>query len=309
MLENRYIKSVIDYTKKYYENDIDCIVAYGSFVRGEMHEHSDIDLFYIPATDRGYVANFQVIINEIGYDFFPISWERLTAIADYRDPLTSLLLEGVVVYHRNDEVFNHFEKRRMECVHFDKFNDLIPGLIKEMKYLYFDYPATLPDILTKAAMAVAYYNHQPLRRGMMDFENELKDFEKPILFIENIKLAIESPSKLFIHKLIIDVENFTCNKNNSVTTLYPGFYEELKSIYQKGHETTSVYKQFFLRHIIEKETENYFKNSISFPKQTGHFSDWLDNHEELVKTTLVNENIHIHEYQSLDDFITFYLKT
>ena len=305
--EKLYVDSVIQYVKKYYSDDIDMIVAYGSFVRGDMHEKSDIDLFFIPATEKGYLASFQVIIEDVGYDFFPISWERLKQIARYEDPLTSLLIEGQIIYHRNDKVFNQFEELRTYCVHFDHFEEKLKKLIFDAKYLYFDYPKTLPDILTKCTMAVAYFNHVPLRRGMMDFENELASLQKPSLFTENIKLLIESPSKRGLRKFIEDTESFVLPKEE-VEQVSSGFYEEMKSIYQKGLHTTSPYKQFFIQYIIESETANAFSHDAVFPKVSKNYMEWIQSHEARMIEFLKEKEIPIHDYSTVEDFLTFFLK-
>ncbi|MDD3478021.1 MAG: nucleotidyltransferase domain-containing protein [Candidatus Izemoplasmatales bacterium] len=308
MKENAYIQMVTDYVRHHFAEDIDLICAYGSFVRGKMHEKSDIDLFFVPSTPRGYQASFQVIIDDIGYDFFPISWDRLKAIANYDDPLTSLILEGQIVYHRNDACFNRFEEIRSYTVHFQRFEEKIPGLIDEAKRLFFEYPETLPEILIKCAMAVAYQNHTPLRRGMMDFENELAPLELPPLFLENIKFLIEEPTRSLAHKMILDTEEFVTKKVEPVVPSKSGFYEELKSIYQKGHATTSVYKQYFITHLIEKETKAMFPNATGFPKAKSPFSHWLHAHEKHLLQILEEENIPIREYKSMEDFETLFLK-
>jgi len=305
--EKLYVDSVIKYVKKFYSDDIDMIVAYGSFVRGDMHEKSDVDLFFIPATENGFLASFQVIIEDVGYDFFPVSWERLKQIARYEDPLTSLLVEGQIIYHRNDKVFNQFEELRTYCVHFDHFEEKLKKLIMDVKYLYFDYPKTLPDILTKCALAVSYFNHVPLRRGMMDFENELAPLKKPFLFIENIKLLIESPSKKGLRKFIEDTEEFVLPKEE-IQPIGSGFYEEMKSIYQKGLHTTSPYKQFFIQNIIETETAIAFGPKVEFPKPSKNYADWITSHEAKMVEILHHQDVPIHDYASVEDFLTFFLK-
>lgn len=308
MKERLYVDSVINYVKKYYREDIDLIVAYGSFIRGDMHEKSDVDLFFVPANEKGYLASFEVIIDEVGFDFFPIPWERVKQIARYDEPLTSLLLEGQIIYHRNDQVFNQFEELRTYCVHFSHFEEKLKNLIFDAKYLYFDYPKTLPEILTKCALAIAYYNHVPLRRGMMDFETELQPLDKPTLFIENIKLLIESPSKRGLRKFIADTEKFVFPDKPSSEEIGSGFYEELKSMYQKGLHTTSPYKQFFIQSIIEKETQVVFGKEANFPKPSKNFYEWIQHHERKMVDLLKEKNIPIREYQNIEDFLTFFLK-
>lgn len=57
-------------------NEIDLIVCNGSYVTGNSTELSDVDLFYIPRTEN-HALSETFILNGIGYDIFPLSWDTL----------------------------------------------------------------------------------------------------------------------------------------------------------------------------------------------------------------------------------------
>ncbi|MBU3153668.1 hypothetical protein LL037_17875 [Clostridium estertheticum] len=66
--------------------------------------------FYIPSTDRGYNLSQTFIIDDIGYDLFPMSWERVEGIANLNESLTTCLADGVILYARSEEEKERFVK-------------------------------------------------------------------------------------------------------------------------------------------------------------------------------------------------------
>jgi hypothetical protein len=97
------LETIIQKIEKDFSQDISVLVCYGSFVKGTQHKYSDIDFFFIPKTKKGYNLSFQFIINEIGYDLWPISWNRAEEIVMLKDPLQSLFQEGVILYFDTEE--------------------------------------------------------------------------------------------------------------------------------------------------------------------------------------------------------------
>jgi predicted nucleotidyltransferase len=63
------IELLIDKIKKDYFEDISIIYLYGSYLNEDFHELSDIDLFIVTKSDKGYKLGFTFILNGIGYDF------------------------------------------------------------------------------------------------------------------------------------------------------------------------------------------------------------------------------------------------
>ncbi len=63
---------LIEKIKRDYSNDISLLVIMGSTIYNDTHERSDIDMFFVPKTERGFNLEFTFIIDEIGYDFWDI---------------------------------------------------------------------------------------------------------------------------------------------------------------------------------------------------------------------------------------------
>ena len=99
----------IDKIKKEFPEDVALLIG---------HEHWKIAPdgdeiafnFFIPSTDRGYNLSQTFIIDDIGYDLFPMSWERVEEIANLNESLTTCLAEGVILYARNEEEKERFFK-------------------------------------------------------------------------------------------------------------------------------------------------------------------------------------------------------
>lgn len=60
--------------------------------------------FFIPATERGNHLAQTFIIEDMGYDLYPISWERLEGIANFKEPRMIFAFDkGEIIYARNQE--------------------------------------------------------------------------------------------------------------------------------------------------------------------------------------------------------------
>lgn len=58
--------------------------------------------YFIPATQVGYNLAQTFIIDEIGYDLFPMSWERVAGLASINESLTTCLADGVILYAKSE---------------------------------------------------------------------------------------------------------------------------------------------------------------------------------------------------------------
>ena len=77
---------------------IGLLALYGSYLNGTAGERSDIDVYYIPADDgaRDFARTF--ILDGVGYDIYPRSWENLAAIASMENFMTPCLADVQVLY-------------------------------------------------------------------------------------------------------------------------------------------------------------------------------------------------------------------
>lgn len=83
---------------KEYRDDVAILAVYGSYVNGTSDELSDVDFFFIPKTERGLGLSRTFIIEGVGSDLFPMSWERVQGLSEFREPLAPLLGDSQIVF-------------------------------------------------------------------------------------------------------------------------------------------------------------------------------------------------------------------
>ena len=106
----RAAELLVEKIKKDYRDDVALVVIMGSYIYNDTHGKSDLDMFFIPKTERAMKLGFTFIIDDIGFDFWPINWERLERIADFEEKTTSIITEGKILYCSSREDMLRFEK-------------------------------------------------------------------------------------------------------------------------------------------------------------------------------------------------------
>jgi predicted nucleotidyltransferase len=96
-----------------YAEDVSLLVCYGSYVTGEYAGMSDIDFFFVPGTNRGYALEHQFILNGIGYDLWPVSWERLKGLSTLEQQPASMLMDGEVLYAASEDDLRRLEQLKI----------------------------------------------------------------------------------------------------------------------------------------------------------------------------------------------------
>ena len=64
--------------------------------------------FFVPCSKKGYQLAETFVIEDMGYDLFSMSWERLEGIANLQERITFALMNGVVLYARTKEEEERF---------------------------------------------------------------------------------------------------------------------------------------------------------------------------------------------------------
>lgn len=82
---------LVDKIKRDYADDISVVVIMGSTLYSDTHSRSDLDLFFVPKTERGNRLCFTFIVDGIGFDFWAISWNRLERIANHDERIYNLV--------------------------------------------------------------------------------------------------------------------------------------------------------------------------------------------------------------------------
>lgn len=94
------IDAIIAKAEREYPGALAMIGIYGSFLTGDIHEKSDLDLMILINDDRGY-GLARCFIQEdagIGHDLYCTTWEALEADATYSHPHISKLMDSQIVY-------------------------------------------------------------------------------------------------------------------------------------------------------------------------------------------------------------------
>lgn len=81
--------------------------------------------FFVPTCDHGYSLARTFIIDDMGYDLFPMSWQRLEGLAMLNEGIAFCLADSEILYARNDADRERFELLRKTLFNNLKNNDFI----------------------------------------------------------------------------------------------------------------------------------------------------------------------------------------
>lgn len=107
---DRIFDWAIKKVKLEYSEDISLLVVYGSYINGTEDPMSDVDFYFIPKNEKANELGRTFIIEGIGYDLFPMMWERIEGLAALNESLTPLLGNVNIAYASSDEDRKRFEK-------------------------------------------------------------------------------------------------------------------------------------------------------------------------------------------------------
>jgi predicted nucleotidyltransferase len=244
--------SLIEKVKMNYNGDVSLINIYGSYLNNDAHKYSDLDLFLVPKTERGYNLGKTFILNGIGYDFWTLSWERLEKIAKHEEgSMSSIITEGKVIYNNTEDDLIRFNKLKdiankpfknmqnaktylgkMYAEYFGLINENdITNIRKSVICIIYDLSNLLVEINGMPIKRIRKYQKQEiLNMGLIPEDFEII-YEK--LFVEKDINII----KELLYKLIINTEkllNKSCNKKETFKDLFSGFYEEMIQHYMQA---------------------------------------------------------------------------
>ena len=97
-----------------YTGQVSMVLLYGSYVNQTSTSVSDVDCYFIPKTPEGRTMSQTAIIEGIGYDLFPLSWDRVKGISEFRSPLTPLLGNVKVLYADTVEDLERFQQLQQD---------------------------------------------------------------------------------------------------------------------------------------------------------------------------------------------------
>ena len=131
-INERIVNWIVKRAKKEYADDIAMVLAYGSFVNGTANAKSDVDCYFIPKTERGYQFSVSFILNDIGYDIFPMSWERVENISNLKDVLLPCVGDARVLFYSTNEDLEKFNRLKNKMFFNLRDSQYIKEIAKKM---------------------------------------------------------------------------------------------------------------------------------------------------------------------------------
>lgn len=266
-INDRLIEWILNKVETEYADNVSLVLIYGSYINGTAHGKSDVDCYYIPKSERGYNLAVDFIIGGVGYDIFPISWERVEKIADLLENLSPLVGDVKIIYYNSESDVKHFQtmqKRLQSNLSDDEY-------VKEIAVRRCEEAGKSCALLNKNnnaskirkiagriimtfADAVAVYNHEYYHFGLKkQFEDlQYKIPNVPQKIVDGYQKVIEAINiddvKQYAIKLFEDVCEYmevtysmqeVCENNSRISkskinaSWLASLYEEISSTFNK----------------------------------------------------------------------------
>mgnify|MGYP004702621431 CR=1 FL=1 len=254
------IQSIVDTIKSDYPSDIALLLIYGSYINGTANALSDVDFYFIPKTDCGYKMSKTFILSGIGYDLFPMSWERVEGIAHFKEPLTPLVGNVRIAYYNSEQDLQRFLQVQktlhdnlsdFSFMHAAASKALDQALNKYSKLLAQDNLKMLRtlsgEILLGLSDSVAYMNQNYFSKGL---KLQLQDLEHmalvPTDFVKLYKQVVYARAKDDIIACSHEMIKVTSILLKSLEAGEAGpeaiNWDALKSAYEEGLSTWNKIK-------------------------------------------------------------------
>lgn len=179
---------VLETVKRDYPEDIALVIRCGN-LRIDTEEMA-VD-YYVPATPRGDRLAFTAIVEGVGYDVWPLHWERLERLARMEeDYIACILYDGEILYARSDEDTARFtglqKQLRANLQNADLMRKKALTCYAQAKAFFADLPfseenaarVAAGNLIDALALAVAYENGQLFRYAQTRQPEELAGMER-----------------------------------------------------------------------------------------------------------------------------------
>lgn len=334
---DQVIKWAIESIQQDYPDDVSLLLLYGSYENGTANHFSDVDFYFIPKTERAYELCQTFIINEVGYDLFPMSWERVAGLAELNESLIPCLGDVKILYAQSEADEQRFKDLQLTLHQHlnDKFFMLFKAneRVKEAKQLIGELilsnsigPMRLVagSILLKLAECVAFANQTYFHRGIKTQLEDLKQMRfLPLHFLDLYEFIIETSSEQDLQiaciALLKSTEFFLAPQQMKREEVnqdqLSGRYEELCSSFNKIYTQCQLNNKtlVFLSAIGVAQELNAITSEFNLPplKLLNFFDS--SNLDDFSKKTLAIENqllsyldelgVQIRTYPTINDFV------
>lgn len=116
-IDKELVEWAINKIQTEYKEDVALLIGQTGGGKIPTDEQNMVFDFFIPATERGCQLAHTFIIEDMGYDLYPISWERLEGIANIEESrMIFAFAKGEVIYAKSHEDAVRFENLKAEML-------------------------------------------------------------------------------------------------------------------------------------------------------------------------------------------------
>lgn len=339
----RAAEILIEKIKKDYRDDVALVIIMGSYIYNDTHSMSDLDLYYIPKTERGNKLGFTFIIDNIGFDFWPISWERMEHIANFEEKTTSIITEGKILYCSSQTDMERFEKIKNEASDVSDREKFIQKAKEKLDGAYKDYfklsgARTFYDaciygigIMYTVTYALALLNCITVKRGRGKLKQEILNMP---LIPDNFSALYDAAFGVkdigtlsdIYRKLIDNTESLIFGeeqkykKSSPIADVLKGFYEESINFYNKIYhacETGDKVTALFASVELTCEIKDVLKGTDISPKilpdiisaydpdNLNHLALSVKNHQAKFVELLTENGVVIRKFKGFNELKSY----
>ena len=112
----KIIEAVIQKADAHYPGSLALIGIYGSFLTGDYHEKSDLDLLIVINDEKAGELGCAFIQDDldVGHDIYCVTWDHLEEEADFTHPNISKLMDAEIVYCADEKYRERLEALRKQ---------------------------------------------------------------------------------------------------------------------------------------------------------------------------------------------------
>jgi hypothetical protein len=283
---------LVEKIKRDYQNDVSIVHIHGSYAYGNAHDRSDLDIYFVPKTPRGFNLGCTFILDGIGCDFWALSWDRLEHIANHGEKTASIITDGQVLYYGSDEDLERFDGLKRRALDISDRSAWFSRAKKALGDAYKDgfilqNAKTLSDVRTNAigliynlSYTLAQLNQITVKRGRRLLKQEILDMPLvpnnfadlyDAIFLNNDMHTVKNACV----ELLLNTAELLDNADNDGRTkkefsdLFGGWYEEMIQSYNKIYhacEVEDIYTPLFASVEFSYELGMMFKNAGISPE-------------------------------------------
>ncbi len=250
----------INKIKKEYKNDVQLLIAFNAYKLEKDATTASMSYFY-PVSDKAKELAKTFIIDGVGYDLFPMSWERTERMVELDEDNASVIANAEILYYRKEEdkkSFLDMQARLQSHLHDPRFMlkkalekvNVAMELYQTMMFeeMLYKVRTAAGHIVNFLSNAVAYSNMTYFKKGHQNCIDDLLAMKNiPEDYIKLCQDIVQADSvdeiKKLCHEIIQNTRKFlSVKKGKSEKTRISQNFEDLAGWY---HELSYAWREIY----------------------------------------------------------------